>query len=174
MRFLMLPLLFGLYACTSAVPELVRNAPEGDPSLPLVMSAPERYLNARVRWGGTIAGVQNLSGESRIEIVARELSSNGEPKSLDRSEGRFIAIFKDFLDPAIYAADRNLTIVGRFTGTTVKPLGDMAYRYPQVEVLAYYLWPKPVPRYEYYDPFFYDPWYPYWYPYPWYRYPYRY
>jgi outer membrane lipoprotein len=173
MRFLLMPLLLGLYACTSAVPELVRTAPEGDPSLPLVMSVPERYLNATVRWGGTIAGVHNLAGETRVEIVARELSRNGEPKSYDRSEGRFIAIFSHFLDPVIYAPDRNLTVVGRFSETTVKQLGDMDYRYPVVKVTAHYLWPKPVPRYEYYDPFFYDPWYPFRYPHPWYRHPHR-
>lgn len=174
MRLLLLPLLFTLYACTSAVPDIVRTAPQGNPSVPLVMSAPERYLNTTVRWGGTIANVQNLSGETRVEIVARELDSEGEPKDIDRSEGRFIAIFNKFLDPAIYAPDRNLTVVGLFSGTTVKQLGNMEYRYPVVKVAASYLWPKPAPRYEYYDPFFYDPWYPYWYPYPWYRYPYHY
>lgn len=172
MRLLLLPLLFTLYACTSAVPELVRTTPEGSPSLPMVISAPERYLNARVRWGGTIANVQNMQGETRVEIVARELAGDGEPKALDRSEGRFIAIFNTFLDPAIYAPDRNLTVVGQLAGTAVKQLGDMEYRYPVVKVLAHYLWPKPVPYYEYRDPFFYDPWYPYWYPHPWYRYPY--
>lgn len=172
MRLLLLPLLLSLYACTSAVPELVRTAPEGNPSLSLVLNAPERYLNARVRWGGTIATVQNLPQETRVEIVVRDLAGDGEPKDLDRSEGRFIAIFRSFLDPAIYAPERSLTVTGRFGGTTVKKLGDMDYRYPVVEVQAYYLWPKPVPRYEYRDPFLYDPWYPYWHPYPWYRYPY--
>ncbi len=174
LRLLMLSLLLSLYACTSAVPELVRSAPEGSPPLPLVINSPERYLNNQVRWGGTIANVQNLPGETRVEIVARELASNGEPKRLDRSEGRFIAIFNRFLDPAIYAADRSLTVRGQITGTSTKQLGEMDYRYPMVKVEAHYLWPKPVPSYDYYDPYLYDPWYPYRYPYPWYRHPYYY
>lgn len=174
MRLFLLSLLFSLYACTSAVPERVRSAPEGSPPLPLVINSPERYLNTQVRWGGTIARVQNLPNETHVEIVARELARDGEPKSLDRSEGRFIAIFKRFLDPAIYAVDRNLTVAGRISGTTVKQLGDMDYRYPVVQVDVHYLWPRPLPRYDYYDPFLYDPWYPYWYPYPWYRHPYYY
>lgn len=173
MRFLLLLLLFTLYACTSPVPEAVRKAPEGSPSLPTVNSAPERYLNANIRWGGTIAHVQNLPGETRIEIVARELNRDGKPKEYDRSEGRFIAVFNAFLDPAIYATDRNLTVVGQVTGTEEKRLGDMEYRYPVVKVLSHYLWPKPIPYYrDPYYPYYYDPWDPYWYPYPWYRYPY--
>lgn len=174
MRLLLLLLLLPLYACTSAVPERIRSAPEGSPSLPLVINSPERYLNTQVRWGGTIANVQNLTGETHIEIVARELAADGEPRTLDSSEGRFIAIFNRFLDPAIHAIDRSLTVRGQITGTTTKQLGEMEYRYPVVKVEAYYLWPKPMPRYDYYDPFLYDPWYPYRYPYPWYRHPYYY
>lgn len=175
MRLLIiLPLAVILYACASGVPEQIRSEPEGSPPLPLVISTPERYLSAPVRWGGTIAHVQNLPGETRIEIVARELAGDGEPKNLDRSEGRFIAIFNRFLDPAIYAVDRNLTVRGQITGSVVKQLGEMDYSYPLVKVEASYLWPKPLPRYDYYDPFLYDPWYPYWYPYPWYRHPYYY
>lgn len=173
MRLLLLPLLLSLlYGCTSAVPERIRTAPEGNPPLPVVLDAPERYLNVQVRWGGTIADVKNLPQETRVEIVARELAGDGEPKSVDRSEGRFIAIFNRFLDPAIYAIDRNLTVTGKITGTTSQKLGDMDYRYPLLQVEGHYLWPKPLPRYDYYDPFLYDPWYPYWYPYPWYRHPY--
>lgn len=174
MRLLLIPLLLSLYACTSAVPERIRTAPAGSPSLPLVINSPERYLNSQVRWGGTIANVKNLPGETHVEIVARELAGDGEPKTLDRSEGRFIAVFNRFLDPAIYAMDRNLTVTGQISGTIVQKLGEMEYRYPVVKVEVYYLWPKPLPRYDYYDPFLYDPWYPYWYPYPWYRHPYYY
>ena len=131
MRLLLLPLLLSLlYGCTSAVPERIRTAPEGNPPLPVVLDAPERYLNVQVRWGGTIADVKNLPQETRVEIVARELAGDGEPKSVDRSEGRFIAIFNRFLDPAIYAIDRNLTVTGKIIGTTSHKLGDMDYRYP--------------------------------------------
>lgn len=173
MRLIMLPiLLIALNACSNAVPDRVRTAPAGNPPLPVVINSPESYLNTQVRWGGTIANVRNLPQETQVEIVARELAGDGEPKSLDRSEGRFIAIFNRFLDPAIYAIDRNLTVTGTITGSTEQKLGDMDYRYPLVKVESYYLWPKPLPRYDYYDPFLYDPWYPYWYPYPWYRHPY--
>lgn len=162
----------------SSVPEKIRKAPPDSPSLTLVRQHPGTYEGNQVRWGGTIAEVQNLQDETRIVLVTRELSGDGEPRRLDRSEGRFIAIFKRFLDPAIYAVNRNLTVVGILRGTTEGQLGDMTYHYPLVQVEAYYLWPNPEPRCEYCDPF-YDPWYP-WYPYnypynyPWRRYPYYY
>jgi len=169
-RLLFIPLLALLCAC-STVPEHIRKPPEGNPSLALVRAEPARYDNARVRWGGTIVRVQNLQEETRIEIVARELAGDGEPREGDRSEGRFIAVFQTFLDPAIYAVDRSLTVVGTLGGSSEGQLGGMHYRFPLVQVEHHYLWPKPVPRCENCDPLFYDPWYP-WYPYPWHRYPY--
>jgi outer membrane lipoprotein len=166
-------ILLALSGCSS-VPEKIRKAPADAPSLTLVRQTPAAYEGAQVRWGGTIARVTNLQGETRIEIVARALAGDGEPRDLDRSEGRFIAVFDTFLDPAIYAVDRSLTVLGTLSGSTEGKLGAMDYRYPLVRVEAHYLWPKPVPRCETCDPLFYDPWYP-WYPYyPWRRYPYYY
>lgn len=168
-RLALLPLIAMLYACSS-VPETIRTPPAENPSLTLVNANPAHYQNSHVRWGGTIARVQNLQDETRIEIVARELAGDGEPRNLDQSEGRFIAVFHTFLDPAIYAIDRNITVVGTISGSSEGQLGGMKYRYPLVEVEHHYLWPKPVPRCDTCDPF-YDPWYP-WYPYPWHHYPY--
>jgi outer membrane lipoprotein len=174
-RLILPPLLLLLGACSSPIPELIRTPPEGNPPLALVRAEPEQHLGARIRWGGTITKVQNREAETRIEIVARDLAGDGEPRNIDYSEGRFIALFPLFLDPAIYAEGRNLTVLGTVQGSSEEQLGSMRYRYPLVKVEAHYLWPKPIPRCEtcdprFYDPF-YDPWYP-WRPYPWHRYPY--
>jgi len=174
MNRLLIPLLIALLVACSSVPENIRKAPEQNPSLAQVRADPHQYQSARIRWGGTIAKVQNMQGETRIEIVARALYDDGEPRNIDQSEGRFIALFNTFLDPAIYALDRNLTVVGTLSGTTEGQLGGMTYRYPIVKVEHAYLWPRPVPHCATCDPFydpFYDPWYP-WYPYPWRHYPY--
>lgn len=165
--------LFLLAGC-SGVPEKIRKAPPDAPSLAQVRQNPATYQGAKVRWGGTIAEVQNLQDETRVILVTRSLSSEGEPRQVDRSEGRFIAVFNAFLDPAIYSVNRSLTVVGTVVSSTEAKLGDMTYLYPVVQAEAHYLWPNPEPRCDYCDPF-YDPWYP-WYPYnyPWRRYPYYY
>jgi outer membrane lipoprotein len=170
---IIITLLLVLSGCSS-VPEKIREAPPEAPSLTLVRQSPGAYDGAQIRWGGTIAEVRNLQNETQIVIVTRALSGDGEPRKLDSSEGRFIAVFNTFLDPAIYAVDRNLTVAGTLSGSTEEPLGAMQYRYPIVQVQTHYLWPKPEPYCEHCDPF-YDPWYP-WYPYhyPWRRYPYYY
>lgn len=162
----------------SGVPEKIRTPPPEAPTLSMVRQAPvATYLDAKVRWGGTIAKVENRQGETLVEIVSREMYRDGEPKQVDRSTGRFIARIGDFLDPAIYASGRRITVVGRISASIERELDQMSYRYPVVTVTAYHLWPQVHERNEYYDPWMYDPWYP-WYPYdpwyPWRRYPYYY
>ncbi len=170
-------LLFTLLpGCASQPPEALRDAPQESPSLGQVKSQPDSYAEVRLRWGGTIARVENLPQTTRIEIVARKLYSTGEPIASDSSEGRFIAQFDAFLDPAIYAAGRSLTVVGRFVRIEPRQLDKMEYRYPLLRAQSHHLWPEPEPVDPYYDPywhdpFFYDPWYPFGYPYHYPRWP---
>lgn len=152
-----------LTACSS-VPEPIRSAPPLSPSLTEVRDQPERWRGNPVRWGGTIVQINNLPDESHVEIVARDLYRDGEPRPGDQSQGRFLAIIPAFVDPAIYAAGRRLTIHGTLQGHLIRPLGELDYHYPQIAVRAYYLWPE-LREQPYIDPFYPSPWYPYGYPY---------
>lgn len=167
-RLLLLTVVLALGACATYVPEPIKTAPAGNPSLAEVRTNPERFVGSRVRWGGTIVEVQNRADETLVQIVARELTDDGKPKAGDRSSGRFIARADGFLDPAIYADGRRLTVTGEVTGLQVKEVGEYDYRFPVIDVEASYLWPREIeavrgPRYydPYWDPFWYDPWYPY-------------
>lgn len=162
-----------LLAGCSSVPETIRNAPANAPGVAEVrQAAPGSYQGTEVRWGGTIARVENRQNETLVEIVARETYSDGEPKPLDTSPGRFIARIDTFLDPAIYATGRRLTVVGTVSESIERTLDQMEYRYPVVSVSRYHLWPALQERDERYDdPWMYDPWYP-WHPWsPWPYYP---
>ena len=173
---LLLPVALLLSACAATVPPALRDAPAQSPTLSQVRSDAAHYLDSRVRWGGTIVTIENLQQSSRLEIVARRLYRNGEPIAEESSEGRFIAHFDHFLDPAIYTAGRSITVVGSISGSEERKIDKMHYHYPLVRVSAYHLWPQPEPHQHlppypyydqfYYDPFFYDPWYPFRYPYP--------
>lgn len=169
---LLSPLLVASCATTGNNP--VAKEPPGNPTLAQVRADPKSFEKVQVRWGGDIVSVENRAAETVIEVVARELKKNGRPTESDTSDGRFLAIFKDFYDPAIYAEGRQLTVIGHLAGLEKGRVGNFSYLYPTIKAEAHRLWkPLPEPR-PYYDPFYYDPWYPYDDPYwrrPW---PYRY
>lgn len=165
-----------LAACASA-PASIGDAPPGDPTLPAVRTAPERYRAQTVRWGGVIASVRNLKDESELEVVGRRLDRNARPLAEDHSDGRFLARVTQFIDPAIYAVGREVTLRGELEESVARTIGEFPYTYPVVRVEAIYLWAQrpATARYPDYDPFWHDPFYPWGYPYwPYYRprYPY--
>jgi outer membrane lipoprotein len=164
-----------LAGCATTIPEAIRETPPGNPTPVEVRASPDRFVGQRVRWGGTIASVDNREDATLIEVVARQLGDNGRPEDGDVSFGRFIAKVNGFADPAIYSEGRDLTVVGTLGEPVRKSIGKYPYLYPVVQVSSHYLWPsKPPPAY-YYDPYWYDPWYDPWYPFspwPYYRRPY--
>lgn len=151
--------------CAGNVPKAIRESPPG-PSV-AEARAQQGPIGARVRWGGNIAKVENHATETWIEIVERSLESDGRPRQEDRSGGRFLARITGFLDPAVYAVGRQMTVAGMLTELITRPIGEFPYTFPAVKVEEYYLWP-PLPErsaYPYHAPPWYDPWYP-WRPYP--------
>ena len=169
---LIAPLL--LAGCASNVPLPVRTGLADQVNLAEVRTDPERYRTAPVRWGGEIITIENKAQETWVELLAHPLDSEGRPLIYGASEGRFLGRIAGFLDPAVYTAERELTVTGWVEGQVIRKVGEYPYTYPLVNVRVHYLWPqrRPIrhPRYDpWYDPF-YDPWYPY-YRHPFYRYP---
>lgn len=160
-----------LAGCATPVPPPIRQPVAGAPSVAAVRSDPNAYQGRRVRWGGTIASLDNRHDATWIEVVSRPLHSDGQPEDTDTTEGRFIAQVHGFLDPAVYASGRQVTVTGTLSGAVRKDIGQYPYLFPTVDVSHYYLWP-PQPAYEPPSwgppPWWYDPWYPY----PWYGPPY--
>lgn len=176
MRWTSLPLLALLAGCASNLPAPIREAPADNPALRAVRQAPEQFVGRRVRWGGTVAGVDNRADGTCLELVGRDLLSSGRPRQRDRSEGRFLACTDRFLDPLIYSQGRAVTVGGEISGVETRRVGDYPYRYPVVRADAVHLW-EPEPESSRAlddDPFWYTPWpgyYPYPYPHPFYGYP---
>lgn len=164
-----------LLACASPAPRAIAEAPPGDPQPDAVRSKVDSFKGQAVRWGGVVMGMQNLKDETRIEILARPLDSEGQPRSVDRNLGRFIARVPHFIDPANYPREREVTVSGKVAGTLDRTIGEHPYTYILVDASLVHLWPQrveydPAPRY--YDPFWDYPWGP---GYPWYpHWPYRY
>ncbi|MDR2013310.1 MAG: Slp family lipoprotein [Rhodanobacter sp.] len=115
-----------------------------------------------VRWGGEIIKVDPKKDATCFEILGRKLDDTARPRLRTPSDGRFIACHMGFYDPEEFARGRELTIVGRITGTEQGKVGDFDYTYPRVAADTIYLWPKRLPV----QPYYYDPWFygpgPYW------------
>lgn len=172
-----------LSGCASHIPQPLR-----EPGAPVTVSQAQRdpamSIGQRVRWGGRILEVDNLPARTEIIVLARPLTSAGEPRADAEPSGRFIAVVSGFVDPAEYPDQRLLTVVGPITEVVVRDVGEYPYHYPVVAATSLHLWPEAAQTvYEYpvlygagwwgwgpvygppYDPFFgpfYRPWYGYW------------
>jgi outer membrane lipoprotein len=147
--------------CASKVPPEVREPIPGSPSLGQVRESTAAHLGQTVRWGGAIVAVSNQENVTRIEVVGRSLGSEGRPRSEDATTGRFLAEIPGFLDPAVYAQGRQITVVGPLADTEVRAIGEFPYQFPVVRVRSHYLWPRERPRQAHPPPWYHDPWYPY-------------
>lgn len=172
MRFLLALVLSSLLAgcAATAVPEAVREAPASTLT-PTDVRAGPAPVGTYVRWGGTIAKIDNRKTSTWLEIVARPLDRNGKPRDEERNFGRFLAVFDGFLEPTEYATGRKVTVVGALQENQTGSVGEFPYVFPVVKATEHYLWPRepervyaPAP-----SPFWYDPWYPW----GWGYYPYR-
>jgi outer membrane lipoprotein len=158
-------LLLLLTGCQSSIPLEIRQSLPGSPDLAQVRGGGiESFQGARVRWGGVIVLVENKADETWVEVAARELGSYGRPAVGDISPGRFIARVEGFLDPAVYRADRQLTVYGVVESAYNRAIGERPYSYPVIKVERLYLWPEYLrqnyyypPLFPYYDPFYYYP-----------------
>lgn len=171
LRALNLMLLAALLgACASNIPQPIREAPPSSPSVEAVVGHVQEYAGTKVRWGGSIAAVDNQASQTVLEIVSRPLGAYGRPTDSGESRGRFLARYNGFLDPMVYAKDRLVTVVGTIDGEEPRAIGKFTYPFPVVRVENIHLW-EPLASPPTYPPmYWYDPWWPY--PYSW-RYPYR-
>lgn len=132
--------LLALTGCTSHVPLEIREPPPEDLNILQIRDDFDQHKGSRVRWGGSIASVENKNEETWLEIVASPLDGQGRPRYDDRSMGRFIARVPGFLDPQVYAGGRSVTVYGEVESRIVRPIGEYPYTYPLVRSLNYQFW----------------------------------
>lgn len=142
-----------------------------NPPLASVRADLSAHRDQVVTWGGIILSVEVQQSDTLVMILAKPLDRDGEPLATDHIDGRFLARFSGFRDPAVFAAGRSITLTGVIRGSQTRKIGEHPYLYPIVGVNRYRLWPKPVEYHENSDYLWYSPWYPW---YPWYGYYYDY
>ena len=147
-------LLFTLFllmsGCTS-LPPAVRDFPVTAVPYQAASQNIEAYKNAPVRWGGIIIDVENEKDFSLVQVLFYPLDYKGYPQITKKNEGRFVIESSEFLDPAVYAKDTEITVAGTLKGDIERTIGNKTIRVPLISATAIYLWPKDY-RYNYYGP----------------------
>ncbi len=161
---LLLLTIVGLAGCGSVFPDALLRGVDRSLTLGVLRGDPDRYRQARVVLAGEIISTRPTTGPTEIEVLARPLGESDAPRRTDQSEGRFLVVAPDFLDPAVYASGRRVSVVGTVTGTEDRSLGERSYPYVVIRPDQIYLWARDFAGgpYPYAGPYpYYRPYWPY-------------
>jgi outer membrane lipoprotein len=137
--------LLGAGCATTPFPEELTRSADRALTLKEIRADPRAHIGARVILGGDIVSTVPRSGETEIEVLSHRLVGGGVPERSDRTDGRFLVRAREFLDPAIYARGRRLTVLGTVAGVEERRVGELPYAYPVVSAERIKLWPADTP-----------------------------
>lgn len=140
--YVVLALLAMTMGCaTSVIPESLE--PQVDKALTFsqVLESPDSYHGKVVVWAGEVLKAKAMNGGTQLEVLQLPLDDEQGPVT-DRmeSKGRFLALQKEFLDPATMTDGTRVTIVGEITGASVEKMDEADYRFPTLDVKHLHRW----------------------------------
>ena len=133
-----------LSACSN-LPPAIEDAPLYDISYSQATRNIAQYKAAPVRWGGVVIDVENEQNYSLVQVLYYPLKSYGRPQLDKVNEGRFLIKSPQFLDPAVYTKDTEITVAGILKGDVERKVGNKTLRLPLISSTLIYLWPVYVP-----------------------------
>ena len=139
-------LVFG-YGCGSQViPKELEGQVDRKVSFLQLRESPATYIGRTVVLGGEVLSIKRVNDTTRIEVLQIPLDSSLEPVP-DRmtSQGRFLEVQKEFLDPATVPVGTRITVIGEVTGTTTLPIDDIQYMYPTLAIRHLKVWEQQPP-----------------------------
>lgn len=137
-------LLFLIPACTPAISKGMKDQVDKTLRFGEVFGNPDSFRGRVVMWGGVIIEAKNQKEGTLLEVLQKPLDWAGQPEEGDESGGRFLALYEGFLDTAIFAKGREITVAGKIRGKRVRPLGEVEYAYPLLSAGEIHLWPERV------------------------------
>ncbi len=126
------------------IPETLQN--QIDPTLTFsqVIQHPGSYQGKMLVLGGEVLSAKRLAEGTRLEVLQLPLDDYQRPlMTRTDSQGRFFAIEKAFLDPAMFPPNTLITIVGEVTESVAGKLDEMDYQFPSVVIKDLYVWKDP-------------------------------
>ena len=142
-----------------------------------VKAAPDSFKGQSVVFGGKVLTARRQKDGTRIEILQLPLDRSTRPGyDLTQSQGRFIAVYQEFLDPATVPPGTRITVTGEVSGSIALPLDETDYTYPVIDIKRVQVWASSedmAPRFRPYmgigpGPYWGPYWSPYWRPWPYY------
>jgi len=138
-----------------------------------VKAAPDSFKGQSVVFGGKVLTGRRQKDGTRIEILQLPLDRSMRPGyDLTQSQGRFVALQREFLDPATLPPGTRVTVTGEVSGSITLPLDETDYTYPVIDIKRVQVWAGSedvVPRIRPYmgpGPYWGPYWSPYWRPWP--------
>ena len=130
-------------------------------------ASPSDYVGRVVALGGIVVKSKLTKEQTEVEVLQLPTSDGTlQTKQRMRSEGRFLAVKKEFLDPATLEPGTPVTIVGEVTGSTVRRLDETEYLYPVIEIKHLTDWSEELSNRSAlgnyggsYPPYYWTPWY---------------
>ena len=128
----------------SIVPESMESLIDRIVSFQDLLVFPESYQGRVLVLRGEVLKANRLRDSTQLEVLQLPLANGKQPR-VDRqqSQGRFLALQQEFLDPAMMVEGTRLTIVGEVRGSKIEHLDDVEYRYPTLTVKHVHVWPAP-------------------------------
>jgi len=153
--------------CAHVISKDVLKEVNRDIAFAQLLKDPLRYRGQTVLLGGVIVGATQSQEGTLLEIYQTETDWEERPLNIDVSEGRFLALYRGFLDGEIYKKGRQVTVAGVVTTVRTMKLGEIDYHYPTLLIREIHLWKKEQKKTC--DPYLWYPWgmwgpwyYPYW------------
>lgn len=150
-RITVIPLLLGglliLSSCAESAHQVLRNTGHIDVPLELekqidtsvafadLQAAPGNYVGRVIMVGGIVIKAKRTKDQTEIEVLQLPTEGGG-PSTAERirSEGRFLAVREEFLDPATVPSGTPITVIGVVSGSTTRPLDESEYTYPVLDI----------------------------------------
>jgi outer membrane lipoprotein len=144
------------------VPADLRQQIDRSVTYPELKADPEKYEGRVIMLGGIVLSAKRRQDQTEIEVLELPFAGGVVPiADRTRSEGRLLAVQKEFLDPATIRVGAPITVIGQVKGTAVRPLDDTTYNYPVLEILKLTDWEKTRVPYGYYGGYGLSPYYGY-------------
>lgn len=148
---MLIVLLVFIASCAPVISKQVREQVKPDTTFTAVLNDPEHYQGQMIVLSGVIVDAKNTKEGTLLQVLQRPAGFRGQPKAVDKTEGRFLALDSRYLDVYVYAQGREVTVAGEVLGKRTLPLDTTEYTYPLIRVKELYLWP--VIEKNYYAPY---------------------
>jgi outer membrane lipoprotein len=132
-----------LLSCATServVPESLEPQVDHSVTFDQLKESSDAYKGRLVVLGGEVLKAKRLKDGTQMEILQLPLDDGQPVPERGDSQGRFLAIQREFLDPATIGDQTYVTIVGEVMGATTQRLDETEYRYPTLEVKHLKVW----------------------------------